>query len=145
MMAASSESGTVRGCMSEVLEGEVEELGRAVHAHEVVGRELVDRACVQLGRGIREGEIAGGVELAGVVEVKEAARELMAGAVRQVLVVRDHVDDEAELVRERVAGGLEALHHAVAAVDVEADAQLFRREVRQRAYAGVLEQVVDSL
>src|SRR5262249_46289690 len=115
MIAAKSRSVRRVALISQLLRGDREQLEGRGDLHQMIGREAVGRAGIDLRGRVGEGKVARGVELAAVVVVKQIAADMVADGMRHRLIRGEHIDDETELVRRDLPLRLKPAHHAVSA------------------------------
>src|SRR3954468_8705229 len=111
----------VAAVMSDLLEFGAEQAGRAVWHENAVEGELVDRAAVEFGRRIREGDPGNQPVPFRDRVVHREMRHAGGNRARQFLAVGDHVPDDEDLVPAGSALRFERPHDAVAAIDAGHD------------------------
>src|SRR4051812_2085102 len=107
--------------ISDLLVFGAEETRRTVRHEDVVQVELVDRAAVEFGRRIREGDAGDQPVPFRDRVVHREMRHAGGDRARQFLAVGDHVPDDKDLVAARLALRFERPHHAIAAINTGHD------------------------
>src|SRR4051794_25681648 len=103
--------------ISDLLVFGAEQACRTVRHEDVVQVELVDRAAVEFGRRVREGDAGNQPVPFRDRVVDREMRYAGSDRARQFLAFGNHVPDDKHLVAARLALGFERPHDAVAAID----------------------------